>query len=382
MGERVKEVYPVYPGLALHRTDEVAKVWDNMLIFDAHLDLAWNALEWNRDLTLPVEAIRRTERDLTQTGRGRNTVSLPELRKAEVGFCLATFLARRVVDDNPPFVPYEDALVAHEAARRQADYYQSLAERGLIRVIDDFAQLDSNLDAWRTAPDQASPGCILSMEGADAIPDPGYLDDWWDRGLRVIGPVHYGANRYGHGTGSEGGLTAAGLELLRRMRDLGFVLDVTHLSDRAFEEALEGFSGPVLASHHNCRALVPGQRQLSDEQIRALIDRDAVIGVAFDAWMLQHDWVRGQTEPARVTIGAAVDHIDHVCQIAGDAVHVGIGSDLDGGFGAEQCPRDLNTIADLQRLPVLLDRRGYSPREIENFMHGNWIDFFRRAWEA
>jgi membrane dipeptidase len=355
-------------------------VGDTMLIFDAHLDLAWNALEWGRDLTLPVEEIRRAERHLTQTGRGRNTVSLPELRKAEVGFCLATFLARRVVDGNPPFVPYESPMASFEAAYRQADYYRLLAERGLIRLIDGRDRLDSHLGNWVAAPDRIEPGCILSMEGADAIPDPSYLETWWDRGLRVIGPVHYGANRYGQGTGTEGGLTAAGMELLRRMEELGFLLDVTHLSDQAFEEALAGFGGPVLASHHNCRALVPGQRQLSDDQIRSLVARGAVIGVAFDAWMLQPDWVRGQTEPAAVGIEAAADHIERICGIAGNADHVGIGSDLDGGFGAEQCPRDLDTIADLGKLPALLERRGFSPMEVEKCMHGNWIDFFRRAW--
>ncbi len=160
------------------------------------------------------------------------------------------------------------------------------------------------------------------------------------------------------------------------------ILDVTHLADQSFDEAMEIYGGPVLASHHNCRALVPDQRQLTDDQIKLLVSRGAVIGAAFDAWMLAPGYVRGKTTPeeARVTIDTVVDHIDHVCQLAGNARHAAIGTDLDGGFGREQSPSDLDTIADLQRIPDLLRRRGYDRTAIEGIMHGNWVRFFREAW--
>jgi membrane dipeptidase len=160
------------------------------------------------------------------------------------------------------------------------------------------------------------------------------------------------------------------------------ILDVTHLSDQCFDEALDGFSGPVLASHHNCRALVPHQRQLSDAQIRVLVRRNAVIGMALDAWMLHPNWVRGKTRPEEtgVVLETMVDHIDHICQLAGNSRHVGIGTDLDGGFGREQSPRDLDTIADLQRLPDLLRQRGYAEDAIKGILMGNWVGFFQRAW--
>src|SRR5262249_31847223 len=157
-------------------------------------------------------------------------------------------------------------------------------------------------------------------------------------GLRVIGPAHYGVSPYAHGTGTEGGLFPKGPALLKEMERVGMILDVTHLSDQCFDEALDLFGGPVLASHHNCRALVPDQRQLTDEQVRRLVGRGAVIGAAFDAWMLYPGWVRGETRPeaAGVTMGTVVDHVDRVCQLAGNADHAALGTDLDGGFGREQ----------------------------------------------
>src|SRR5438045_861488 len=137
------------------------------------------------------------------------------------------------------------------------------------------------------------------------------------------------------------------------------IVDVTHLCDPSLSQALDVFGGRVLASHHNCRALVPGDRQLADEQIRQLVRRGAVIGAALDAWMLYPGWVRRQTRPEVVGLAAVADHVDHVCQLAGSARHAGIGSDLDGGFGTEQTPRDLDTIADLQKLADILLARGY-----------------------
>ncbi len=166
------------------------------------------------------------------------------------------------------------------------------------------------------------------------------------------------------------------------MQTLGLVLDVTHLTDEAFWEALDLFDGPVWASHSNCRTLVPDQRQFDDRQLRALIERGAVIGAVCDAWMLYPGWIKRVTTPeqAGVTIATVVDHIDHVCQLAGNARHSGIGSDLDGGYGLEQCPRDLTSIADLQRIAQILAERGYPEQDISAIMHGNWIRRLREAW--
>ena len=176
-------------------------------------------------------------------------------------------------------------------------------------------------------------------------------------------------------------MTTAGRDLLREMNALRMILDLTHLTDRGFSEALELYDGPVIASHQNCRALVPGERQFSDEQIRAVIERDGVLGGALDAWMLHPGYVRGQHDPQALDLRLEriIDHYDHVCQLAGNADHIGIGSDLDGLFGTEQSPHDLHTIADLTKLQTLLQRRGYSEADIEKVLSGNWLRVLRRA---
>jgi membrane dipeptidase len=350
------------------------------------LDLAWNALDWNRDLRQPVAHIRQRERDLAMTGKGRgeNTVSFPELRHGGFGLFIATLLARLLRSNMMPALQrYEHMEAAYAAAHGQLAYYRALEEEGLLRRITDAATLRNHVRAWQEDADHQPLGFILSMEGADPVLRPEQVEQWWQAGLRIIGPAHYGVSPYAHGTGTEGGLFPQGPALLREMDRVGMILDVTHLSDQCFDEALEIYHGPVLASHHNCRALVPDQRQLTDEQIKKLIQRGTVIGTALDAWMLVPGWVRGQTRPEEVGVRleAMVDHIDHVCQLAGNARHAAIGTDLDGGFGREQSPLDLDTIADLVRLPDLLRARGYSPEDVTNILHGNWVRFFLTAWD-
>ena len=220
-------------------------------------------------------------------------------------------------------------------------------------------------------------GFVLSMEGADPIVGPDSLGFWVEQGLRIVSLAHYGPSRYAHGTKSVGGLFPMGRELLAEMATQGVALDITHLSDDSFAEAIDLFDGPVLATHSNCRALVPGDRQLTDDMIRQLVARDAVIGAALDAWMLQPGWVIGETTPELVSMETFVDHIDHVCQLAGNARHAAIGTDLDGGYGTEQTPRDLDTIADLRVVPELLATRGYVDADIELVMHGNWERWLR-----
>jgi membrane dipeptidase len=352
-----------------------------MLVFDAHLDVAWNALDWNRDYEQPLDVIRAAEAGMTGKGRGRNTVCFPEMRKGQVGLSIMTLLPRLLRETMPPLQPYRSMVAAYAAVCGQLAYYQAQVERGVLRWIRNVQELDAGVAAWEHGGSENTPlYFILSMEGGDGVLSPAQVEQWYERGLRIIGPAHYGVSPYAHGTGTEGGLFPAGRDLLREMERIGMILDVTHLADQSFAEALEIYHGPVLASHHNCRALVPHQRQLTDEQIRQLLERDAVIGAACDAWMLYPNWIRGQTSPEVVSMEAIVDHIDHVCQLAGNSRHAAIGSDLDGGFGTEQTPHDLQSIADLQKLAGLLRRRGYSEEDIRNIFYRNWVRFFRNAW--
>ncbi len=352
----------------------------SMLIVDAHLDLAWNALQWNRDLRQSVYTIRTQEVAVPGPGRGQGTVSLPELRRGRVALCFGTTLARstgRPVDH----VDYLSPAQACAAAQGHLAYYRALERQGHGRLLTDLGLLNRHLGEWKTWDARDQPaladvpplGVVMSMESADPILQPEDLTEWWDLGVRAIGPAHYGPGRYAGGTGTELGLTTAGVELLAEMARLGVILDVTHLSDQSFRQALDCFSGPILASHNNCRALVPHQRQFDDDQIREIVARDGVIGVALDAWMLSPGWTLGVSSNADVGLTKVVDHIDHICQVAGGTGHVAIGSDLDGGFGREQSPHDLDTIADLQQLDGLLAGRGYGTDDIRAILHGNWL---------
>jgi membrane dipeptidase len=353
-----------------------------MLIFDAHLDLSMNALEWNRDFTRPIEEIRARESSLTdKPDRGRGTVSFPEMRRGRVGLCVATQIARYVAPDNP-LPGWHSPEQAWAMTQGQLAWYQAMQERGELLQIRDRDALDRHLARWQADDRAGKPiGYVLSLEGADSLVTIAHLERAYAYGLRAIGPAHYGPGVYAQGTSASGGIGVRGRELLREMERLGVILDATHLCDESFREALDCFRGPVWASHSNCRALVPHGRQFTDEQIRELIERGAVIGAAFDAWMLAPGWVRGETTPegAGVTLATVVDHIDHICQIAGNARHCGIGSDLDGAFGREQCPVDVQTIADLARLPQLLRERGYSEEDVTGIAYGNFVRFLETA---
>jgi membrane dipeptidase len=353
-----------------------------MLIFDAHLDLSMNGLEWNRDLTRDIDEIRARERGKTdKPDRGNSTVCLPEMRRGGVGLCVATLIARHVKTGNP-LAGFHSAEIAWAQTQGQLSWYRAMEAAGQMAPIRNRIELNRHVALWQNPPADAPIGYVLSLEGADSILTPAHLGRAFEQGLRAVGPAHYGPGTYAQGTHAEGGLGARGRELLAEMERLGIILDATHLCDESFWEALEHFHGHVWASHSNCRALVSDTRQFSDEQLKALIGRGAVIGGALDAWMLVPGWKRGQTTPqqAGVMLSHVVDHIDHVCQLAGNANHAGIGTDLDGGFGREQGPCDLETIADLRALPELFASRGYATADIARIMHGNWIDFLNRAW--
>ena len=360
-----------------------------MLIVDAHLDLSMNAIEWNRDLTRPIEDIRAREAKLTdKPDRGNGTVSFSEMRRGGVGLCVATQIARYVALDST-LDGWNSPDQAWAMTQAQLAWYRAMEERGELVQIRDRAGLDRHVDIWaRVGSGQLEAGrlqaigYILSLEGADSILTPKHLERAYAQGLRAIGPAHYGPGRYAYGTNSTGDLGTQGRELVKEMERLGIILDVTHLCDESLRDALDHFNGPIWASHSNCRALVAHNRQFSDDQIRELIQRGAIIGGVFDAWMLVPGWVRGQTTPASagVTLATVVDHIDHVCQLAGNSQHSMIGSDLDGAFGREQCPADVQTIADLNKVGDVLSARGYSPQDVENILSANFLKFLRTNW--
>jgi membrane dipeptidase len=358
-------------------------------LIDAHLDLALNALNYNRDLLLTVDELRAVEKDFTDVkGRGRNTVTLPELKRCRVPVCVATVLARSGPDAATRWgfkrgdIDFATQQIAYAHCYGSLGYYRLLEAQGHLRFIATRGQLAAHWAAWEADPAGTPLGVILSMEGADPVVTPEQVGHWFELGLRAVGPAHYGRSHYAHGTATDGPLTPAGVRLLEEFMRVGMILDVTHLSDQSFWQAMDVYTGPVLASHHNLRALVPGDRQLADEQVKELIRRDAVIGSAFDAWMMYPGWVRGRTQPEVVGLEAIVDHMDRVCQFAGSARHVAFGTDLDGGYGTEQTPRDLDTVTDVHKLEDILARRGYSSADIDGIFYGNWLRFFGSALPA
>jgi membrane dipeptidase len=358
-----------------------------LLIVDCHLDLAMNAIEWNRDLKKSVNEIREREKGMTdKIDRGKGTVSLPELRKGNIGLVVATQIARYVRPDSQ-LPGYNSPEIAWGITQAQLAWYRAMEEQNEMVQITNLDSLEKHLALWNdqsVSAEKKPIGYILSLEGADSLVNLSYLHKAYAYGLRACGPAHYGPGRYAPGTGMTGPLTKEGRELVKEMDSLGMILDVTHLTDEGFLEALEIFKGPVWASHHNCRSLVHHQRQLADEQIKILIERGAVIGGVFDTWMLTDNWQRGKDDPRQrgVNLEKLIDHYDHICQLAGNSLHIAIGSDLDGAYGKEQSPYDLENISDLQQLNGLLQKRGYSREDIENIFFRNWLRFLRTAWKS
>ncbi|MBM4436011.1 MAG: membrane dipeptidase [Actinobacteria bacterium] len=355
-----------------------------MIVIDFHLDLGMNALRWNRELIRPVPDLRAAEAGLTdEIGRAAGTVALPELRRGNVALLAATANGRTTPawrEAPARFAASQEIAFARAAAHLA--YYRALELRGQFRPIRTRPELDAHLTAWGARGDGQPLGYLLAIEGSDPMLSPAQLEWWWNEGLRAASLAHNGEGFYAGGTGAPSGLKAGAVALLRAMESRGVALDLTHCSDRTFAEALDHFHGPVFASHSTCRALVPGPRQLTDDQIRAIAARDGVVGLAFDNSMLHPAWRRAAGLRAEVSMTAVVDHLDHICQLVGDGDHAGIGSDLDGAFGVEQCPRELDTIADLQRFPEVMAARGYGDAEIARFMYGNWQQFLRRVLPA
>lgn len=344
-------------------------------ILDAHLDLSMNAMEWNRDLTQTVASINQREKDWSdKPDRGRATVSFDALRKGNIGLCVATQIARYVHPDNP--IPgWHSPQQAWAHTQGQLAWYRTMEKEGYLVQIKTQKDLGDHLNQWPEGP----LGYILSLEGADSIVDESYLEEAYQYGLRAIGLAHYGPGTYAFGTDSSGNIGKKGKNLLKKIESLGIILDMTHLCDVSFWETLDHYNGPLWASHNNCRALVNHNRQFDDRQIKAIAERGGVIGVVFDAWMIIPQWQKGQDTPQSrgLDMNKIIDHIDHICQLTGNCNHVGIGSDLDGGYGKEQCPADIETIADLQKLDHLLAQRGYDEAAVQKILSGNFLTFLK-----
>lgn len=344
-------------------------------IVDGHLDLSMNAMEWNRDLRQSIDQVNLLEKGMNdKPDRGNATVSFPEMRNGNIGLCFATLIARYAKPTHP-LGGWNSPEQAWGMVQAQLSWYTEMERQGELKMIKNKVDLENHLKEWTAEQDYNNIGFLLTLEGADSIVTFDHLHLLYEKGLRAIGPAHYGPGTYAYGTDSEGSLGEKGKQLLKVMDELGMVLDATHLCDTSFWEAMDCFQGPVWASHSNCRSLIDHNRQFEDDQLKLLIDRKAVIGIPLDAWMMVPNWIRGKSHPNNtpVLLDQMIDNMDHICQLSGNVNHVAIGTDLDGGFGTEQCPSDIKTIADLQKLTQLLDKRGYAQNEIDAIFNGNWL---------
>ncbi len=345
-----------------------------MLIIDAHEDIAYNAIVFGRDVQRSALETRRLEEDTAISERnGLCMVGLPEWLRGGIAVIFGTIYVAPEGSGSWNPKTYSNAEQAHALGQEQLDYYHRLAdEEERVALVGTQADLDAVLETWQGNAPQV--GIVPLLEGADPIREPAEVELWFERGVRIVGLSWSSGSRYAGGNAVPGPLTDAGRELLDVMADLGLVLDVSHLAEDAFFEALGRFEGRVIASHANPRALVPGPRHLSDEMIRRLADRDAVIGIVPANYFLRHDW-----DVRTVTVADVAAAVDHVCQVVGDAAHVGVGSDFDGGFGADATPVELDTVADLERIGPALGEMGYDEEHIAAIMGGNWLRILREV---
>ena len=354
-----------------------------MFIVDSHLDLAYNALITGRDPRLGVARIRAAEQPPGQaSGHDIATVGLPEMRQAGVGLIFGTIFvspASSPLANEPGEVTYETPEQAHRLGMAQVDYYRRLVDEDeTLRLVTDAAGLEEVVGSHKDG-NQPLLGIVLLMEGADYIREPAEAELWYERGVRLIGPA-WDDTRYCAGAwrDSKQGLTKDGYALLDVMAALGMILDLTHMSEVATFQSLDAYPGPVVATHANARAIVPTERQLSDRQIRLIGERDGMIGAVLANAFLLPGYTRGRKES--VPVSQVATHIDHVCQVIGDARHAGIGSDLDGGFGMRDIPDPMDSIADLPLIAAALRERGYEEEDVAGIMGGNWVELLRRVW--
>ena len=358
------------------------------LIVDAHADIAYNMLKYGRDYTRPAAETRRLEAG-TQTVAENEDALLgwEDYQRGQVAVIFSTLFAAPVrfsKTENKKQV-YKNFDEAHELYREQLLTYHRMTDSApdKFRLIASSSDLNLILSHWASpTPEQTGHpvGMVVLMEGAEGIRHPHELDDWHDMGVRLIGPAWVGT-RYCGGWKEPGPLTDDGRELLAAMADYNFILDLSHMDERAAIEALDRYRGPIVATHANCAALMPNSnsnRHLSDRIIEGVLQRDGVLGVVPFNSYLKVGWVSGKNPRSEVPLEIVANHIDHICQLAGDSLHAGIGSDFDGGFGVQSVPPEIDTVADLQNLVSLLKARGYSETDVENILSGNWLARLKR----
>lgn len=346
------------------------------IVVDAHEDISWNKIALNRDLLESVADKRAREGASPWHKEGSATVGLADLLAGNVRIVFATiYVAKATPNRTAPGKTYSTPQEAHDQAMEHLAYYAGLAMNPNISIITSRQDVDRAVES-----EKPRVGLVLLMEGADPIIDPENAQEWFEAGVRIVGPA-WSQTRYSGGTRAPGPLTELGRALMPQLERSGFILDASHMAEQSFFNALELFHGMVIASHSNCRALVNTDRQLTDEMIRAIVARDGVIGAVLYNRFVNENWDTSARKDA-VTLANVVQHVKHVCDLAGNAHHVGIGTDFDGGFGMESTPAEIDSVADLHKAGDALASAGFSDEDVRNFLGGNWSRVLRKALPA
>lgn len=356
-----------------------------MIVIDAHQDIAYNALCYGRDYRQSALEIRRRENDPALIAqRGSATIGLPDALLGRVALVFSTLFVAPYdpKDINKPWsnFTYKTPQEANKYAMDQLDYYNRLSdEHENVRLIKSIVDLDAVLETWKEGKDvqDHQQGFVILMENADPIIEPRQFEEWYERGVRIVGPAWSGT-RYAGGTGQPGPLTKLGYELLNVMSDFNAILDLSHLAEEACLQALDSYDGIIIASHSNPRSFRNTDRHLTDTMIRKLAERDGVMGIVLYNRFLSDTWQNGDPK-ANLPLSVVINAIDTVCQLTGNAKHVGIGSDFDGGFGKESIPNGLDTVGDLLKIGDGLLERGYSQDDVERILSGNMLRKLRQA---
>ncbi|MGB8212892.1 MAG: membrane dipeptidase [Anaerolineales bacterium] len=356
------------------------------LIVDAHEDIAYNMLTFGRDYTRSAAETRQIEiasGSQAPEHAGQTLLGWPDYQRGRVAVIFSTLFAtplRRKIGDWDSQV-YSDYDQARRLYRSQLDAYRALSDRtpDHFQLISTHAHLESILADWADPGRSSHPvGLVPLMEGAEGVRNPSELDEWWEAGLRMIGPAWAGT-RFCGGTRDPGPLTDDGRALLRAMAEIGFTLDLSHMDELSARQSLDLYEGPIIASHANAAALLPGydgNRLPPDDVLKGLVARDGIIGVVPFCLFLKADWKNGDARDD-ITLATLAAHVDHICQMAGDARHVGLGTDFDGGFGLEAVPVGIDTIADLQKLGPILEAKGYNETDVTAILGENWLRHLR-----
>jgi membrane dipeptidase len=357
------------------------------LIVDGHADLAFNMLNYGRDYTRSAAETRKLEIGSHNViDNGDSLLGWPDYQRGNVAIVFSTLFASPIRFKSSEFETqvYKNFDEAHKLYREQLLTYHRMTDSipDKFRLLASSADLNMLLDHWKNPGDSGHPvGMVVLMEGAEGVRTPDELEEWYELGVRLIGPAWVGT-RYCGGWREPGPLTKDGRQLLSAMADYKFVLDLSHMDEQAAIEALDIYDGPVVGTHGNCLALLPNantNRHFSDRIIEGIVERDGVVGVVPFNSYLKVGWdFKKNSKREEVPLSVVADHIDHICQLAGDSLHAGIGSDFDGGFGLQHVPPEIDTIADLQNLVSLLQPRGYSEADAANIMGGNWITRLKR----